>query len=390
MQAGRVGRVVWRRAGAAGLAATVVALSVAASTASAATPLHGMLARWHRWSLAHTGGTPRFNFASVAFLDAGPREVLIAGTRYEMGVSAFDFLGSPPGTPFTSVDLVRTVRSTPGRPALQAHEYDFDPQSGATFTFNRKTLATAALDMGNSIAPSTLTANFTASGPARKRPCRLVTGGHGFQRHATGTMAYPAFGVVTSTSPFFGTLTTGPVRAQVDFDPGCAGAITVLHASARAAGFPERPCPGRESLDAQTQTEAWGFDKEYGARLSTQIVMTGTNPNSPSTNFDAHAILAETSIFSLPRATHTLHGATAKVFASGNPFMTGSATFTSTSAPGITRRHSCTAGRRTRHFITYKYAGRLTPGTAPMTANFDTAPLALTSRRATLTIRAYP
>ena len=70
--------------------------------------------------------------------------------------------------------------------------------------------------------------------------------------------------------------------------------------------------------------------------------------------------------------------------------MTGTAIFTSTRAPAITRRHSCIAGGRTRHFNTYRYAGQLAPGAAPMTAEFDTAPLALTPLSATLTLHIYP
>jgi hypothetical protein len=377
-------RVSWRRLGTAGVAAMVVALSVTAGTASAATPRATALARWHNWTLAHGAGIPQFNFAAAVALSAGPREVLISGVRYEMDLLAFEFLGSSPVVPSVTVDLERPGPPGFGSSALQFHDYSFNPQSGATFTFVKKTLATADLDMGTSIVPSTLTGTFTASGPASSKPCRLVTGGHGFVRSATGTMAYPAFGIDTSTSPFFGTLSTGPVQASVGFDPGCSGVVSF----ASAANPEANACPGREGVVAQTQTQQWAFEKIYAHRAVAQSVFTGTNPNSTSVTSDDHGIFATTSIYTLPRPVHSSHGATAKVFASGDPFMTGSATFTSTRAPAVAR-HTCIAKGITRHFTTERYGGQLAPTASPMTAEFDTAPVALTPLPATLTIRLY-
>lgn len=372
---------------AAGVMAIVIALSVAASTASAATPLKTGLARWHSWSLARTGAAPRVNFASSLFLNAGPREVLISGIRYEMELSAFEFPGSPPVTPSVSVELSRAAPLTGPATAFQFHDYNFNPQSGATFTFTPKTLATESLDMGSSVSPTLLDTTFTAAGPPMSTACRLVTGGHGFRRIATGTMAYSAFNIVTPTSPFFGTLTTGPVKAQTEYDPGCSGGVIVVFGAQRA---PQQPCPGRESLDAATETQEWGFDKAFGQRLVGETVFTGPNPGAQSVTTDDHGIIAQTSIYTLPRATHSPHGATAKAFTAGNPFMTGWATFTSTRAPVISRDHTCIAGGKTRHFNTYKYAGQLVPAGSPMTAVFDTAPLALTPLTATLALHLYP
>jgi hypothetical protein len=358
--------------------AMVVGLSLAASTASAATPRSGALARWHRWTLAHSGAAPRTAFSSVV-LDAGPKEELIDGIRYEMHLSAFAFSANPP---FVDVDLQRSLPLV-GRPtAFQLHGYSLNPQSGATFTFARTTLATAALDMGSSIAPDTLAATFTASGPATQTPCRLVSGGHGVLRRAAGTLAYSAFGIDTSTTPFFGTLTAGPLHGRLASNPGCNDVVAPVPNA--------RPCPGRESLDASTPTGEWSFDKAFGRPLVGEDVFTGSDPDSPSVTSDAHIISAETSQYTLPRPDHSLHGATARAFSAGDPFMSGTATFTSTRAPAITRRHSCIAGGRTRRFNTYRYAGRLAPGTAPMTAEFDTAPLALTPLPATLTLHIYP
>jgi hypothetical protein len=178
------------------------------------------------------------------------------------------------------------------------------------------------------------------------------------------------------------------VKAQAVYDPGCSGGVVVVFAAQRAPQ--QQPCPGRESLDAATETQEWGFDKAFGQRLVGENVFTGPNPNTPSVSTDDHGIIAQTSIYTLPRATHSPHGATAKAFTAGNPFMTGWATFTSTRAPVISRGHTCIAGGKTRHFNTYKYAGQLVPAGSPMTAVFDTAPVVMTALPATLALHLYP
>ncbi len=368
-----------RRVAVGSVAALVFVLCLAAGTSVAAAPRSGALVRWRSMRLARVA-PPRL--AAAVTLVAGPREVLISGVRYEMRLLAFAFPGIPQFPPSVVVDLARSAPPGGSPIAFQSHDYVFDPQSGATFTIARRTLATATLDMAASIAPSMLTTTFTASGRQTTTACSLSNGGHGNRRHVSGTLAYAAFSIATPTSPFFGTLTGGPVRARLIYDPGCKGS------AAPPPSAENRGCPGRESLEAGSQTQSWSFEKIRGRRAVSESVFTGTNPASPSVASEAHSMAAITAVSTLPRPAHSTRGATAEVFAAGNPFMTGSATFASTRAPAITH-HSCIDQGRTLRFTTRVYTGLITPNTTPLTAGFDTGPLALTQRRATLKIRRY-
>jgi hypothetical protein len=376
------------------IVALVAAVSLAAAaTASASSPPGRALAMWNRWSRAHTNA-PAFNFFSTVFSFAGPREVMISGVRYEMGLTVF---GTPGGgaaqPPFASIDLQRSLpRARPT--AFQLHEYDFAPQTGATFTFDRNTMDTS-LDLGATIAPSQLAATYAPTTPITKRRCTLVIGGHGYLRESRGTTVYSPFSIVTPTSPFFGTLATGPVLTAEAFDPGCQnGRVIALVAPQMRAAVPlaasrAHPCAGRETLRTGSATEQWVFDKVYGRRATTQLVGTGTDRDTQPVVADAHAIIAGTSVYDLPRPIHNAHGATAEVFSADDPFMTGSATFTATTAPRATGGHVCKAGGILHRFSSLRYIDRLTPNTNALTANLDTSPVTLTSRHATLVLRQY-
>jgi hypothetical protein len=375
------------------VAVALAASLVAAATAAAASPPPRPLAMWKRWSRAHTN-VPAFNFFSTVFSFAGPREVRISGVRYEMGLTV---IGTPGGgssePPFASIDLQRQAPAT--RPtAFQLHDYSFAPQSGTTFTFDKDTMDTS-VDLGATIAPSQLAASYAPTTAISKRRCTLVTGGHGYLRESHGTMTYSAFNIATPTSPFFGTLTTGPAQASEAFDPGCNGVVVIplvaprVRAAVPLAASRAQPCAGRESLVTVSATQQWIFEKVFGKRASTQLVGTGTDPNTQPVVSDSHAIIAGTSVYDLPRPRHTGHGATAEVFAAGDPFMTGSATFTSAAAPQVTGGHTCRAGGIVHRFSSLRYKGQLVPNTNALTANFDTSPLALTSRHATLILRLY-
>ncbi len=378
----------------ASIAAAVLAASLAAATtASAASPPQRPLAMWQRWSRAHAAGNPSFTAFATVIMFAGPREVAIAGKRYEMAMTAFATPGGGSGQPpFAAIDLQRsTPRSHPS--AFQLHEYAFSPQSGTTFTFQRDTMDTS-LDMGATIAPSQLAATFTPASPIAKRRCTLITGGHGYLRQATGTMSYTAFSIATPTSPFFGTLTTGPVQAGEAFDPGCKGEIVIRLVAPHTLSAPRaarqaHPCAGRESLGTATATAAWDFEKVYGKQATTQFVGTGTDPNTQPVDSESHAIIAATPAYDLPLPTHNAHGATAKVFSAGDPFVSGGAVFTSTRAPVVTGGHKCVASGKTQHFTTLRYVGQLVPNPNALTAGFDTGTVALTARKATLVLRQY-
>jgi hypothetical protein len=380
--------------GRASIVAVVLAASlVAAASASAASPPQRPLAMWHRWSRAHEGA-PAFTFFATVFTFAGPREVRISGVRYEMGLTVF---GTPGGgasePPFASIDLERSVPRT--RPtAFQLHEYDLEPQTGATFRFNKDTMDTS-FDLGATIAPSQLAATYTPATAITKRRCTLVTGGHGFLRESHGTTAYSPFSIVTPTSPFFGTLAAGPVQTGEAFDPGCNGTVVFslvapqVRAAVPLAASRAHPCAGRETLSTTSATQQWVFDKVFGKRASTQLAGTGTDPNTQPVTAETHAIIAGTSIYDLPRPSHNGHGATAEVFSAGDPFMTGSAKFTSTRAPLATGGHTCRAGGTLHRFSSLRYSGHLAPNPNALTAQFDTAPVALASRHATLVLRLY-
>ena len=373
--------------------AVLVAAAVAAASASAASPPARPLALWQRWSRAHAAGRTSFTALATVFMEAGPREVLINGTRYEMGMTVF---ASPGGgssePPFADVDLERTApRAHPT--AFQLHDYSLAPTSGTTFSFDRNTLATS-FDLGTTIAPSQLAGTFTATSPVSKRRCTLITGGHGYLRQAGGTMGYSPFSVATPTSPFFGTLTAGPVRAGEAFDPGCRGVVVIHFLQPLIAGGPRaahrlHPCAGRETVSTATATEEWTFDKVYGKRRTDEIAATGTDPNTQPVDADSHAIIGETPGYDLPLPTHNASGATAKVFSAGNPFMSGGAVFTSTHGPEATGGHKCVALGTTRSFTTLRYVGQLAPNANALTAAFDTGSVTLTARKATLTLRQY-
>jgi hypothetical protein len=90
----------------------------------------------------------------------------------------------------------------------------------------------------------------------------------------------------------------------------------------------------------------------------------------------------------VPTASAT--GATAEVRTTGDPFMTGSATFTSTRAPGE-GRGTCLDQQGTRHAFTYRsYDGVLRPVNGDgLVADFDTGALALAPAKGVMILRAY-
>lgn len=374
-------------------AAVLLAAGVSAASASAASPPARPLALWQRWSRAHAAGRPSLTALAAVFMEAGPREVMINGTRYEMGMTVFATPGGGSSEPpFGEVDLERPAPRTHPT-AFQVHAYSFAPTSGTTFSFDRDSLATS-FDLGGTIAPSQFAGTFTATSPVSKRRCTLVTGGHGYVRQAAGTMSYSPFSIVTPTSPFFGTLTAGPVKAGEAFDPGCRGFVVIhflqplIAGGARAARHLHR-CAGRETVSTASATEEWTFDKVYGKHQTDEIAATGTNPNTQPVDAESHAIIGETPGYDLPLPTHSASGATAQVFSAGNPFMSGGAVFTSTHGSAITGGHKCVALGMTRRFTTLRYVGRLVPNANVLTAAFDTGSVTLTARKATLILRQY-
>jgi hypothetical protein len=170
--------------------------------------------------------------------------------------------------PFVSIDLQRSLPRTRST-AFQLHDYTLAPQTGATFTFNRDTMDTS-VDLGDDRL-SQLAASYTPTSGIVKRRCTLVTGGHGYLRQSHGTMTYSVSNIATPTSPFFGTLTTGPALAGEAFDPGCNSPVVISLVSPRVraavplAASRLHPCAGRESLGTASATEQWVFEKVFGS-----------------------------------------------------------------------------------------------------------------------------
>jgi hypothetical protein len=77
------------------------------------------------------------------------------------------------------------------------------------------------------------------------------------------------------------------------------------------------------------------------------------------------------------------------VFSAEDPFMAGSATFTSAKAPLLSGGHTCRAGGKVHRFSSLRYSGRIVPNTNALTANLDTTPVALTSHHTTLVLQRY-
>jgi hypothetical protein len=108
------------------------------------------------------------------------------------------------------------------------------------------------------------------------------------------------------------------------------------------------------------------------------------------TRFVDHFTLADAPGTSLPAPTFTAHGATARIRTVGNPFASGAATFTSTSAPHIGRVQHCRANGGSHTYRTYTYAGALTsPAGTPLVARLDTGALAIRHAPGTLVILKY-
>src|SRR5947208_7265942 len=105
------------------LAVTVAALAAGATTASAATPLSRLVAQWRTSNLARAHVMPRLTWASFYVLEAGPKAVTVNGVQYEMALTVFDFPGDPTAQPAAFVDLQRVAPAAGTPTAFQLHDY---------------------------------------------------------------------------------------------------------------------------------------------------------------------------------------------------------------------------------------------------------------------------
>lgn len=374
--------------------ATTALLALGAASATASTSMAPSLRmRTQALEQAHVLPHGFFSLTSVIMV-TDPVDVVRNGVIYSMSLEAFGGSGS-------SIDVSLARVESDGR-AFQAHDYSFSPQSGIHFRYDKKTLQTATLDTTTAINPSQITGAFTATS-VKSRTCRLFDGRIGTRLTATGTLSFSAFDVVTSTAPFFGTIHTQPVTAQVIKDPGC-GIIVISRAASAARAIPKvgpavagaapheryvQQCYLNRALGAKVGPgRFFGFEKDYRIPQIFQVALR-TKQVPPDEN-EFHFIDTFAGLRSLPKPVKVAAGRfQAAIHAAGGEFLSGSATFTS-GPPAVRRGLSCRAGGRIHRFTRLTYRGTLDPGTTPLLAAFDTLPLSLREGTpATYVVRDY-
>ena len=355
------------RLGAVG-AAIAALLAAGAASATASTSMAPSL-RMRAQAVERAHLVPHgffFSFTTVA-LQTTPVDVVRNGVTYRMSMTVYQDAGSG-GTL-----QLRLSRVAPDGRAFQSHSYGFSPQSGIHLTYDKKTLQTAALDTTTAITPSQVTGAFTATS-VKSKTCRLYDGRMGTRRVATGTMSWSAFDVVTSTAPFFGTIHTQPAAAKIIKDPGCSQGVVVFSSAANAVrAIPKigpaivtsapheryvQPCFFNRALGAKVGPgRFFGFEKAYRYPQIFQYALRASQV--PPDEGEFHDIEALAGRSSLPKPVKVGAGRfEASISASGDEFMTGSATFTS-GPPAIRTGLSCQAGGRTRPFARLTYRGTL-------------------------------
>jgi len=330
-------------------AALTALLALGAATASARTSLAPSL-RLRARALQRAQALPHAFSLTTVFMQTAPVAVVRNGVTNNMTLSVF----GDPAFGSSAIDVTLAKAQPDGR-AFQEHDYSFSPQSGIQFRFDKKGLETATLDTTTAITPSQITGSFTATS-VKARNCRLFDGRHTTRLAAKGTVAWSAFDVETSTSPFFGAIRTQPTHAKIVKDPGCNTDVIVFSSGATARAV--RAIPKVDSAIgapaySERRDQPCFFNRALGAKVG------------PG-RFEA-----------------VVHGA-------GGEFLNGTATFTS-GPPAVARGLACRAGGRLRPFTRLTYRGTLDPTpAAPLVASFDTLPLALREGTpATYVVREY-
>lgn len=267
---------------------------------------------------------------------------------------------------YMDVSLSRRRPAAIGQ-AQQQYDYGYNPTAAFAFSYDHTALSTASVDTGTSIAPDALAAGFAATGTLDRQTCRVSRSGRkGVLRSITGDFSYSQFSIDTTTTPFFGVLTQGPLHGRLIVDPGC-GFDDSRFTSRRHI------CAAREALDAESGSGA--LIAEVGYRRHRAIEAAITSPPPTSNDFDRFSfglIASAVAPSDLPPARHTMHGATAHLRTTGDPFMSGSATFHSGRAPHITKVHRCFAFGRWHRYRRISYRGRIRQDADPLAALFDT------------------
>jgi len=361
----RLGMTGWARCCMLGAAAAVVLMGFGAASAPAAPVSHTPRAMLAAHGFPWTPHAPQAFDLPEASLTTDPVKVTIGSVVYTMSIAVGQDLSTPGSEPQLDINLDRQAAGT--QIADQNHDYFFTPASGLTFTYDTTAGAKATVKATTAIAPSALSITYTAK-TTDASPCKLQDGSKGDQIFSSGTLKVSTFSFVSGTSPVFGTVTTKPKTASFFYDPGCkagGGKLVLL-------------CGGAEDVEAggPAAAQEWSFANDYGDSKAFEAVF---QSSSLPTEAIQDSILAQVRGADLPAPTTSATGATATVKTTGNPFESGTGTFTSTKAPKVSTG-SCKDSSDTKH--TYRlstYAGRLASSSPLLTANYDTGPLTLSA-----------
>jgi hypothetical protein len=382
-------------------AALTALLALGAATASARTSLAPSL-RLRARALQRAQALPHVFSLTTVFMQTAPVAVVRNGVTNTMTLAVF----GDPAFGSSAID-VTLARAQPDGRAFQEHDYSFSPQSGIQFRFDKKGLETATLDTTTAITPSQIAGSFTATS-VKARNCRLYDGRQATKLTATGTVAWSAFDVETSTSPFYGAIQTKPTHARIVKDPGCNTDVIVFSSGAgsravraipkvdSAIGAPayserrDQPCFFNRALGAKVGPgRVFGFEKFY--RVPQIFDLAVRARQVPPDESEFHIIDAAAARRSLPKPVKVGPGRfQAVVHGAGGEFLNGTATFSS-GPPAVRGGFSCRTGGGVRPFTRLTYRGTLDPSPAtPLVASFDTLPLALREGTpATYVVREY-
>jgi hypothetical protein len=353
------------------LMAAVVLFALAASSARASdAPMLDPLARVSP-HIVYT------NQRTVA-LSTRPLPFAVNGIEYEMSLVVQQIPGrfGSPDESFMDALLERTL-PTPLGSARQLYVYSYQPEQPFAFTWDHAALSQAGIDAGATIAPDAFQADFTATASPSLSPCRLDGGGTANRRIAPGNVAYRSLSLDTGTSPFFGVLSQASPRGRLVVDPGCSAPFDVQ----------SRACSLREVVVGQTGDSIWLMGRLFGQHQRGVEVGFQEQPLASGVAFGQ--VVSPVGSADVPIATHSASGAHLLIRSGGAPFLHGGAVFTSSRAPRVSAAHTCYSFGHPHRYRVLRYGGSLRPRVKPLTALFDTGPMALTRRAATLQVWRY-
>jgi hypothetical protein len=312
--------------------------------------------------LGPTRGRTQFD-EREASLSTKPVKVTVKGVTYLLQGTADENLSSGSGATL-DVSLEGIAPTSD-----QLYDYTFSPPSGIAFSFDRKAGADAAVKASNAIAPSTIDVTYTAT-QHQSFPCTLKDGSRGHMVFSRGTVSFSSFAFVSGTSPVFGTITKQAAKASFAYDPGCGARVVVQHI-----------CAGSEYLTVghSHSPQLWVFGQILGPGKPVEVLLSRSSL-SPTESVERQAV-AVVRRADLPPPSTSQTGATAKVRTTGNPLMTGAATFTSTAEPTV-KTGQCRNLQGERHtYSVTTYTGTLSSSSPLLTVNFGTGPLSFSSAK---------